>query len=291
MALVQRGFIPYGGLRAPKWPFEVNKDSPQAQGLLAWWPIHPRIGDRSHFGNSENAVAFTSHEGNRYEVLVHGTGNLTGSVQIKDHRYTCDGASVLVRFDIADSGNVFAPAHITVGGRLNLPSDTTGTFIGKGNSFDFGLKNGNTYLHAFASSGKAWSFINTEGGAVTTGVDHTMYLRYDGVSLDLFLDGKLDQHNTAYTGGMASAGNLLEFLDRVANQIGILSAYISDLRIYNSALPDAVMQDIHAPSTRWDLYWQPRSMVQVFTTAVAAGFVPYPRYAMTGGMQPMRGGV
>ena len=41
MALDPLRFRAYDGLRAPKWPFELNKDSPQAQGLVGWWPMGP----------------------------------------------------------------------------------------------------------------------------------------------------------------------------------------------------------------------------------------------------------
>ena len=29
------------GIQRPRWPFTINRDSPQAEGLVAWWPIIP----------------------------------------------------------------------------------------------------------------------------------------------------------------------------------------------------------------------------------------------------------
>jgi hypothetical protein len=30
---------PWRGVQRPPWPFAVNRDSPQAEGLFAWWPV------------------------------------------------------------------------------------------------------------------------------------------------------------------------------------------------------------------------------------------------------------
>ena len=47
------------------------------------------------------------------------------------------------------------------------------------------------------------------------------------------------------------------------------------------------------PSTRWDRYQETGKVSYFFVPAVGGGFIPYPtpRYALTGGMQPMQGGV
>ena len=29
------------GIQRPQWPFTINRDSPQAEGLVAWWPVIP----------------------------------------------------------------------------------------------------------------------------------------------------------------------------------------------------------------------------------------------------------
>ena len=39
MSFNSRGFRAYDGNHAPKPPFVLNKDSPQAQNLLNWWPL------------------------------------------------------------------------------------------------------------------------------------------------------------------------------------------------------------------------------------------------------------
>ena len=120
-----------------------------------------------------------------------------------------------------------------------------------------------------------------------------VYCQYDGANLTIFLNGVQDAQG-AVTGdtGVPDSNDTITvgIADRGGNFDRPGDLQVKDVRIYNRAHGAGFAWNLYSPETRWDLYHQP-GKVLYFLPPVVAGFVPYPRYALTGGMQTMNGGV
>lgn len=241
------GFIPHDGGRVPRWPFQRNKDSQQARGLVGWWPMQP-IG---------------AAPGTASPVIDHSINHNRGTLDAGIPGYTTTqfgGSGVYFGDDgtgsrgiILSNLNPLLTSSVTVccwvyrTGPLNnqhVISRHPAWFLagnsGAPNNLRFGLSTGTqTSIGIVSVASKTWALFSG---------------RYDGANIAIFKNG-ISQASTTKTGVMSSSGSM-----RIGGYWNSDSfewpGVLFDARIYNRALTNNEIWSIYDPATRWDLYYE-----------------------------------
>ena len=271
------------GIQRPRGPFVLNKTSLQAEGLLAWWPMPDQTQTYFDYGPTR------LHEAGLDQKLALGVakdvnhflqGDSTNLLTVrKDNLFT----SIPQTYDFAIS--CWARASSAVNDRPAISFDGTDDLIfypydnvAPGTRLfwrDITAGSGFTAGHSFAGDGL---------------FHHFLFVSYASDDHRLFLDGVQSATNTETgTAGPFSSFDLFGWAGSASQRF---HGEATDFRLYDVAPQPSVIYQMWAPGTRWQLYYE---LGQVFYSlpAAAVAFVPYPnpRYALTGGMQPMDGGV
>lgn len=226
----------------PNLPFTVNYGTPQAQGLVAWWPLDGiagrtvecriRAGNRGTLGSTlvpYNVVRPSYFDGalgiRSADDGVGGTNYITTGFDdaLNDFTATCwfqlavdTFAGRIIDKDVTSGFGIFQnTAGPTYAARI-LGTDTS----------NLTLANTVTWHVAIRRSGTAGAFI-ANGGALkaTSSVSSSA------------------TNTTALGIGATSAGDNRSFV------------HIRDVRVYNRALTDAEIWALYDPLTRFELYY------------------------------------
>ena len=244
------------GVQAPRWPFVLNEDSPQAENLFAWYPAQPvtpgRLVDMS-LGVKRDLIFVTANEP-ILDTHKHG------------------GPSV--RYAVSDEARFDAAADID---EVNTVDDLslTGWFqpvVPRALNFGFTLMDKNDsdrwiLLQNQANGTLAYNHHNFDKlsgshAAVGATVVPDDGMPHFAVGLDLsagdflevFLDGVFD-------GSSSNDTNSRRFIDRIS--MGRLSdttpsntgnGHWWDTRVYLSRLSRPLIRQMFEPDTRYDLY-------------------------------------
>lgn len=244
--------------RPPQWDaVEINRDSQQAQGLVAWW-----------LTRSWDAV---NCRGQDMTGVYPGTvaGAVTARADAtRGWYYNSDGAAG--SYILFGTGNPANPAAITLSAWI-LPQPSmaaaNGYILGKGadnvaNSYGLFLAT----TSGAVSSMNAAMLANTDviataasvgAGKVGGGVWHLLVGTIKGSAINMYVDG------LRYTGSATTRGG--ETLVTSATQLRIggqnrasynypFKGAIQDVRIYNRVLTAGEIQALYDPATRWELY-------------------------------------
>lgn len=114
---------------------------------------------------------------------------------------------------------------------------------------------------------------------------HMVVGTYDGANIRIYVDGVLGV-TTPLTGAVNATSHSLMIGSDLANNSW--DGWIGLLAIWDRALPAGLVRQLSF--SPFDLLRIP-SIAQRFVAAVGIIPYPYPRYAMTGGMQPVAGGI
>jgi hypothetical protein len=244
----------------PQWPFGVNYRSPQATGLLAWWPLHNQDG----FGGG-SSLAEMLH-GNRYQ----------GVLDTSAPAPTRGGDPVF--------GQVFERAAATA---LGAPVSNGADFASIPTTYDFGVSfwassdalqisrtaiawhgTDDFILYPFDTTASGVRvFWRDLGGAIisvaTSYADrrmhHFCFASYASNDHRLFVDGVQIGSSTATgTAGPFTSITLLSWAEGAAQHF---AGKICDLRLYNKAPTPAMVRDMWDPATRFELYDQPKRRI------------------------------
>ena len=285
------------GIQRPRWPFTINRDSPQAEGLAAWWPMMPPGGDivldlldgkhQMTFTDMDPATDWISDvemyeginvdEGGNVEHLLNTSlppqiaSDTSGAVELWLRRTSnTPGGTPFYIGDSGTSANLFRIA-------FGAASDTVQIL----------LKGGTDFYRATIS--------------IDLSSNHHLLFAVDSTGNALYLDGV--KQTLTYTSGSASSTQWLSSLtgldkcmlgaDHLAGGINPFRGNLYTSAVWSNFRPaDGVVASLSQPITRWDRYYELGRVFYSFAAAAVA-FVPYPnpRYALTGGMQPMDGGV
>ena len=236
----------------PHIPFELNRDSPQAQGLVAWWPTLDSAGANvlRDFGGRGLNGAFPGGTANPSWVGDGQFGNVL----------SFDGEDD--RIQIANSSSLTNHAQFTAGGWFYVKS--WGNWARIINKDDFG-GNDRWYISHNNGSGRLFATLMTPAmGGVQAQVyqgnvlllnqwNHIAYI-YDGSSLKLFVNGVSDIGSTVETPFGSYTGTSSILIGGKGNAVESMAGYTADTRIYNRALSTAEVWQQWAPQTCWDLY-------------------------------------
>jgi len=231
-----RDWHPY---RPPDGLFEINRASPQAIGLVGWWPplrshgisiLHNMAED--YPGTIGPAVTWDTHA--QLGAILKGDGSTSTYI-----------STAFV--PIADQGTV------AVWGAINSANDglvgvtgvwatTNGVRIASNTSDNFRLQIGLT--------------LRDTTIPVAYGDLYHLVITGDGSTARFYING-VERDSWAYTIGGDNTDPL--YLASIYNSSTAaaswnLNGYLGDVRIYDRALsPDEVWQ-LYDPATRWDLY-------------------------------------
>jgi hypothetical protein len=250
---------PQRGIQRPLWPFAVNRDSPQAEGLVGWWPFLPAGGGQ----------AFDLVGGN------HGTLN---NMNLNSDWVTDPMALSALNFIRANNSyvavpdaDILNPAQFTVSAWISTTQTTDGSLACKA-----AASGGSGYWLAigFGLPAVAGLYVGDAVGGfvhgsilINDGLWHSIVGTYDGTTAKIYVDGALD-NSGARTG--TSGTHTLGFGSAIDGGPG--SSYtglLADIRLYNWALPADLIAAMFDPRTRWDLYYPLRQ--RVWALPLAAG--------------------
>jgi hypothetical protein len=265
MLSLKRGGWPYA--TPPNVPFDLNPLSPQARGLVAWWPM---LGSRS-----ERRVLDLAH--GAYPATL-AAGNPTIKYHAQQGRaLACDSTDD--RLDVSKTG---------------LGSGWTKLTCAVWAQFS-GWEEGDIFLRAYDGSG--WLFMTestspysgcrfdvytptasygrTGTGALTTGQTTCLVAVYDGAGaanadrLKIYINGQAQ--TLTFSGTIPAAigthAGTTYLCGHPSTNTRTLNGLFFEARVYNRALPAAEVQTLHQPATRWQLY---RPMVRSWAASTVA---------------------
>jgi hypothetical protein len=260
MATYLVGSQPRRGLARPSGQFSMNLASPQARGLIAWFPCVSDVAPRGPLPLNVSASGTPTLSGAAIGGLaLTGANSNTNSLEAAFHP-------------------AFASLRVfTVSAWVRWDGDTTSyggilTNYNPNPGFYFRRQNGGDKFQLGNAAGSA-DYTSTT--AIPSGrwahVLGTIYDRGDGFqNADLYLDGRLDSSTglTAPTG--TSTDSLRIANDYVAGSSRGWGGQVADIRLYGRGMVASEVWTLYDPQTRWDLYWQPSARV-FFDVTVGGG--------------------
>ncbi len=251
-----RGFLAYDGSRAPKPPFALNTDSPQADRLVLHYGMMS-LNENTLFDlgpNKKNVIL----ESNPPIVAVRHVNtlatNFTGDPdkgELVSNTVTnfADDLSLMVHF--VENGAQASNSEGIFGGGYNI---STGADAG----WSFGLEN--TSKYRFNISDAIAGFDHTTmtdvhlPGTGTSAVQ-TMIVTYDRANdtVRFYVDGVLKDTDSNMTVKLAASSNPIivassQVLDRFFKMKLIRAV------LWRKVLSPVVVSSLNDPATRWDLY-------------------------------------
>ncbi len=229
-------------------PFGANLDSPQAEGLVAWWPMIPLnvafdMGNTGRFPLANNGPSPTvDREMGRVFDFVAASSQFFNieSAVLTDYPFTFS-----CWFKVNDISNNYAFVF------LADSSDTQFFNVLQVRGDEPGKKvSCFTATHGGAADGQADTTTSFVAGKwhLATGT-------FPGVSeRNAFIDGGSKGSNTETTGSISGYDRTDVGRLGVPSPIAHLDGQIADARIYDRILSDAEVFDLWHLSTRWDLY-------------------------------------
>jgi hypothetical protein len=232
------------GLSRPSWPFTLNRQSPQAQGLVAWWPC-------------VEAGAFTRDLSLGGWDLARTGVPWVAAPQAQTLSPDFNGTSdVLTRDDSPISGMPFTMAVWAVWDTATskcLMSLSAGALTDR---YQLQLDSPGD-LQAFIIQGANSASAETAGfvnSAPEGTLFHAVGVYASSTSRSAFMNGVLGE--TDPTSIVPNACTQLTIGAR--RNTGSVGAYfdgrIIEARFYNRALTAAEVWNLYAPQSRWDLY-------------------------------------
>lgn len=251
----------------PKALYRLNRFSPHANGLIAWWPTRAQEG-LTHRWPDESGY---SHHGTL------GVNNLFSSDVNFGFGMRFDGTNsdvVVSTTSLLSSPRISITAWISVRGGAGGFRQIANKPASAGWSSpyaDYCLRlNTSDQLQGWISNA-----ANAVSGSTAISADnswHHVALTYDGATTTLYLDGKSDGSTGAATGDIAASGQPLQIGRLNTGVAEWWNGDMADLRIYRRSLTAAEIKHQYDPQTRWDLYYpEVGRVVPVDSTAAAAG--------------------
>lgn len=237
----------------------VNWDSPQAQGLVYWWPLYfdgdytSRIyGDRAEDFVGVGARSYVSEFGRS----VQGPADGTSFTKIDSTRITAVPLTMCgwTRPSLSGAGE----RVLSIGQGEN-----------QNNVFDFYTVSGRVGVVARAGAPFEEASIS---GVVNGEWQHVGATFATNASRRAWLNGRPGVEGTLSVTPLGLTRIGLGVLYRQF-PTGVHLGGFADLRIYNRALTEPEMRALYDPQTRWDLYWQPTRRVYSLPP-IAAPFHP-----------------
>ena len=257
----------------PKGPFVLNRDSPQANGLVFWMPCHPAYGvdtvnsapyDRSLYHRHGSVLGTNAMSFGRFNDGTTGflltNGSLSGLTFAEDDAINMDGASqmsLMARFHANSGGSTD-----TIFGRPDQ-NDHSGKFW----QYALVRRSSNEFMW-FTSNGS--TFNRGNHGSVSVDTDYHMVGTFNSdksTEKRLYVDG-VEIGTNDFNGVMSTsvAGAPLR-IGSNADDGERWDGIVRDLRVYNRELTPAEVFLAYDPGSQWDLYHELGRRIHFFIGA------------------------
>lgn len=236
------------------WPFELNTNSSQAVGLVAWWPMSAsrsingarNLSRALHLANiGVPTLGYDSHVGPVKQTTTSTALGVDSAPSVGTEITMMAWASYSLQTD-------YMPL-ISMAGSVGL-TDRYTIYIAGNQVID------SCFAVATRGIDKTCQSVGPTGLGYTAGKFHLWAATFETSRRVAYLDGA---PGTAETSSVVMSPLIkvrvgCEYYSG-ANQWGPSgSLRIADVRIYNRVLSNAEMQYAFHPAHRWDLYWQPQ---------------------------------
>jgi hypothetical protein len=244
----------------------LNRASPQADGLVGWWPLNGDLRDYS-------------------EKLNHGTGQGKGSGSPPTKIIKDIGKAFDFEATATSNGSSVEADWATLGIGSDGPfSMAVWVEIESNISHDLFMSIGQSTTDEscfFDNFGGNWRFSTWGGTAIATALPAA-----PAAGVRVLLTGTYDQSNHRfYTNGVKRGTSAESSLNlggsgtpdaRFGGTPGSGGSFLPDAHmwhgmIWNRALSDAEVWSLYNPATRWDLYWQPKTYIPGITSTEVSG--------------------
>lgn len=278
------GIRPFRGVQRPRWPYKLNRDSKQAEGLKAWWSFFEGAGlGAIDLAGENNTLSFNllgASAWNTDQVLgtvIKGSGT-NDEMMFRDDAdlslgFPGKNGAVYENFSFAfwmrftgNAGFIFSKDNT---GERSY-SATIGTSAGQGLRFE-------AHNPTPASSG-FWT-TNLLTADTVYHIVYTYKFVTDGTSeMRIYRDGVEDGNLLTAVGRVAGEPRRFEIFERTGfagSSVGDFG--IADFRVYDRTLTPVEIKEMYSPSHRWDLYQEALRVFYSFPAAEAeeltSGFV------------------
>ena len=273
----------------PGWPFSINYDSPQAEGLLSWWPGEP-VGSKL-FDLTQNKMHARFFGTQVAGKGLWSPGQDNGRNALKfisaSSTYADTGSAVwadnLPVMSVSCWVRTVENVWCTWFGKISDVLNSAGWNIGQyfsGPGLTIQDNGGNNGIFAFGN-GPDLTFLDGRW-------HHVVGVLY-GLTIggEFYLDG-VSVSAVGVTGTISSYSNAINLQLGRQNSAGggsggtarvqYCNAQIEDVRIYNRALSVDEVRAMYEPKTRWELRYVPKR--RLFSAPIVASSVhPWWQYA------------
>jgi len=264
------------GVQRPRWPFSLNRDSPQADGLIAWWPGWAGAGTTLHsYGGLRGSGTALAADGTFNGTIAWNVDpdGLMGNVV--EFPGGVGGDRVDIPFFLNPNDG---PASICVWGYLrSMPGNNDQNIIfqqeGAGGVKWLGVRNDATKNSVTTAIGGILFEANTDITARTNEWIHYSCTWSSGGSgtMNIYLDGENDGSATrdpqSETSGYRYGAHKVPGMGPGEGESW--DGFLCDLRIYNVEVPASVVRAMWSPSSRWDMYYELNRIYYSFPPAAA----------------------
>ena len=245
-------YLPFDGKNSPSIPFTLNRASPQAAGLVGWWPTVQASG------------GFAREYTSNFHATAAGAGTTVPSVTfdpVVGPMLSYDGSDDYL--EALGSTKIRVPDALTLAAWVQ-PTDfanyamictknpVNGDSSNLAGDWEWRTDPGTGQVIFLHQTG-ARAFSSYSGPTLSSGtLYHLAVTLVEGGNVVFYVNG-LATTTTAQSGafGVGNDNTVLIGRRRDGNYF---KGLIGDLRIYNRALSAAEIWSLYAPQTRWDLY-------------------------------------
>lgn len=235
--------IGWTGGNPPTLPFTLNCHSPQARGLVGWWPALGQ--DNPELRRDYSGHHWHLRQGNSPTLVANAPMGQMGSFVVGSSQYY-QGAS----------SHVYQ-RPITLTAWATLASSNTGSALWVGDA-----ASGSYYASCYFATTPTIGVLQRSTTTVLETASCSLNTLYfvaariaSSTSLELFVNGRYVSVDTTDSGA-----NNLNINAAAIGRFGDSSpsfyhdGLIGDVRLYNRLLSDAEIWQLYNPATRWDLY-------------------------------------
>jgi len=245
--------------------FEINRDSPQAKGLVGWWPstsrtktLHDLSGYKNHGGLNANVVWRTNPFLGGHSLEFNATDT---EVEVPA------SPSLNIQNDITLTAWIKIPDTDIPTGDENIVAEAA-----NGNLWDYQLflvpLSGNAGFAFYSDNTTPTSILSSIN--YSAGVFHLITATRIGGTVTLYTDGLFD-NSGSFTGAFGATSRTIRIgWSQDSGDTERFDGDLTDVRIYNRGLSAAEVWALVNPSTRWDLY------KPIFTRAIRKSTVSVP---------------
>jgi hypothetical protein len=232
MAFVVEGFRGYDGNHAPKWPFVLNKDSPQAVGLENWWPSEAHGRDLARGGS------YITPNGMDLAPTKAGVRGWNNSANGDELDLSTPVLLPPIPFSIALLVEVDSFPGNNNGWFRTLTGSSGTTFI--------------TYKTTSTRCRIEGTDITTTGTTIPIGRPTWLVHTFESLKFQWFIDGVFQNSNVSH--GTADVTQTIFQMGWQSSTAERIDGRYLDMRFYSGVLKDHVIGEMYHPDTRWDLY-------------------------------------